>query len=374
MSAAIAQFSAMKIQPDKIGLSATLLAWYDVHARDLPWRTGPADVARGLRTDPYRVWLSEIMLQQTTVSAVKDYYLKFLRFWPNVLALADADEEDVLKAWAGLGYYSRARNLHKAARQIADQHNGIFPQSFDELIKLAGIGRYTAAAIASIAFDRPEPVVDGNVERVFSRVFAIATPLPAAKSEIYARVAAEMAGHRPGDFAQACMDLGATLCSPKRPKCMQCPLRNQCAALRKGDPENYPVKVPKAVKPKRYGAAFVAVDVTGAILLNKRSDKGLLAGMTSVPTSAWDARTDGATDVTAAPFVGDWQPCGSIRHVFTHFELELFVFKAHIGNSATTPVGHWWSPADVVSSEALPTVMKKAIEAAIVGTLKRQKL
>lgn len=360
----------MNTKTNKTDLSGKLLAWYDVHARELPWRTGPAEVARGERTEPYHVWLSEIMLQQTTVGAVKDYYLKFLRLWPTIEALAAADEEDVLKAWAGLGYYSRARNLHKAAQQVIAVYGGVFPPTFDDLIRLAGVGRYTAAAITSIAFDHPEPVVDGNVERVFSRVFGIATPLPAAKSEIYVRVDAEMARDRPGDFAQACMDLGATLCSPKRPKCMVCPLRDQCLALQNGEPEKYPAKLPKSVKPKRYGAAFVAIDKTGAILLNKRSNKGLLAGMTGVPTSAWDARADGATDVKAAPFDDDWQACGSIRHVFTHFELELFVFKVKIGNAAIVPVGHWWSPANAVLSEALPTVMKKVIEAAIADTRK----
>ncbi|MGL4489466.1 MAG: A/G-specific adenine glycosylase [Rhizobiaceae bacterium] len=363
-------------------LSEKLLHWYDSHARELPWRTGPQAVARGERTDPYRVWLSEIMLQQTTVGAVKEYFAKFVRLWPTVEALAAADEEDVLKAWAGLGYYSRARNLHKAARQVVDQYGGKFHQTFEELIKLTGVGRYTAAAIASIAFDEAEPVVDGNVERVFTRVFAIQTPLPAAKPEIYAHVSTQLARDRPGDFAQACMDLGATICSPKRPKCMVCPLRDDCAAMRLGDPELFPVKLPQALKPKRFGAAFVAVNTDGAVLLNKRSDKGLLAGMTGVPTSGWDARTDGVRDISAAPFEADWQECGSIRHVFTHFELELFVFKTSaapaaarrpdlVSSAAAALPGHWWSKAEDLGSEALPTVMKKVIEAAIPRALKR---
>jgi A/G-specific adenine glycosylase len=348
-------------------LSAKLLDWYDRHARVLPWRTGPEAVLRGERTDAYRVWLSEIMLQQTTVGAVKDYFAKFIRLWPGVHDLASADEEDVLKAWAGLGYYSRARNLHKAARQVIDQFGGEFPQSFEELIKLAGVGRYTAAAISSIAFNKAEPVVDGNVERVFTRVFAIETPLPAAKRAIYERVSAALPVDRPGDFAQACMDLGATICSPKRPKCIACPLREICAAVRMGDAERFPVKLPKALKPKRFGAAFVAVDEYGSILLNKRSDKGLLAGMSGVPTSGWDARTDGARDISAAPFAADWQACGSIRHVFTHFELELFVFKAHVLNADAALPGHWWAKSATIAGEALPTLMKKVIEAAAEG-------
>jgi A/G-specific adenine glycosylase len=365
-------------------LSKKLLAWYDVHARELPWRTGPAEVAKGKRTDPYRVWLSEIMLQQTTVGAVKDFFAKFVRLWPTVRDLAGAPEEDILKAWAGLGYYSRARNLHKAARQVVDQYSGDFPQSFEELIKLAGVGRYTAAAISSIAFDKAEPVVDGNVERVFTRVFAIETPLPAAKALIYEHVGKAMPHDRPGDFAQGCMDLGATICTPKKPRCILCPLREDCAATSLGDPEHFPVKLPKALKPKRYGAAFVAMDRAGSILLNKRSDKGLLAGMTGVPTSKWDARTDGARDVSAAPFEAQWVACGSIRHVFTHFELDLSVFKVivpdtaamrlmSVRSNAAALADHWWSGPDDIALEALPTVMKKAITAAIGDVFKRAK-
>jgi A/G-specific adenine glycosylase len=369
---------------DQHVLSKKLLAWYDNHARELPWRAGPDAVARGTRTDPYRVWLSEIMLQQTTVGAVKDYFVKFVTLWPTVRDLAEAPEEDILKAWAGLGYYSRARNLHKAARQVVDEFTGQFPQSFEELIKLAGVGRYTAAAISSIAFDRAEPVVDGNVERVFTRVFAIETPLQTAKPLIYEHVSKAMPHDRPGDFAQSCMDLGATICTPKRPRCIACPLREDCVAVRLGDPERFPVKLPKALKPKRFGAAFVALNEAGSILLNKRADKGLLAGMTGVPTSEWDARTDGVRDASAAPFAAEWQACGSIHHVFTHFELELFVFKTHVSSAAAMQLervcdaaamlpGHWWSNADDIAQEALPTVMKKVITAAICDIFKRAK-
>lgn len=366
--------------PQTGDIAAKLLTWYDQHHRELPWRTSPTLLASGIKPDPYHIWLSEIMLQQTTVGAVKDYFMKFIHTWPNVIALAKADESDVLKAWAGLGYYSRARNLHKAARQVAFELDGVFPQSFEELIKLNGVGRYTAAAISSIAFNRAEPVVDGNVERVFTRLFAISMALPAAKPEIYEQVSRALSINRPGDFAQACMDLGATICSPKNPKCIQCPLRENCAGLSQGDPQIYPFKLAKALKPKRFGAGFVVINSEGAVLLNKRSDKGLLAGMSGIPTSDWDARRDGVTEISAAPFNANWEACGSIRHVFTHFELELFVFKTHISTSATyvqndaEPMpGHWWSPPEKIASEALPTVMKKVVAAAVGEVFKKTK-
>lgn len=353
-------------------LAIKLLAWYDRHHRDLAWRTTPDQIAVGIRPDPYRVWLSEIMLQQTTVAAVKSYFTTFIERWPDVKALADADEDDVLKAWAGLGYYSRARNLHKAARQVAHDADGEFPQSFEQLIKLQGVGRYTAAAIASIAFNKPEPVVDGNVERVFTRLFAIETPVQSAKSAIYARVKSALSQTRPGDFAQACMDLGATICTPRKPKCILCPIQDDCAGFALVNVERFPVKLPKVQKPVRFGAAFVAINSDGAILLNKRSNKGLLAGMSGVPTSGWDSKQDGIRDVSAAPFAAQWLPCGSIRHVFTHFHLELFVFKTdfsvcphQVPFAADALPGHWWSPHDTIATEALPTVIKKVIAAAL---------
>ena len=374
-------------KPDKNNppiLSTKLLAWYDNHARELPWRTGPEAVLRGERTDPYRVWLSEIMLQQTTVGAVKNYFLTFTRRWPNVQALAAADDEDILKAWAGLGYYSRARNLKKAARQVVNTYDGHFPQSFEELIKLAGVGRYTAAAISAIAFDRPEPVVDGNVERVFTRLFAIETPVIKAKTQLYQLVSATLSQTRPGDFAQSCMDLGSAICTPRNPKCGLCPLQENCAGYASGEPQRFPIRLAKPLKPLRFGAAYVAVDSDGAVLLSKREDKGLLAGMTGVPTTKWDSRQDGATDLSEAPMAGDWQECGSIRHVFTHFVLTLFVFKIHVSSASATRLErgsgvsaagaeHWWSKQSELASEALPTVMKKAIEAAVKGaTVSRQ--
>jgi A/G-specific adenine glycosylase len=352
-------------------IAGRLLTWYDAHHRELPWRVGPRDLASGQRADPYRVWLSEIMLQQTTVEAVKPYFRAFLEQWPDVKSLATADTEEVMKAWAGLGYYSRARNL-KACADIVAKSPGEFPDTEDELRKLPGIGAYTAAAIAAIAFNRPASVVDGNVERVTARLFEIRTPLPDAKPEIRAAVEKMVPATRPGDFAQAMMDLGATVCTPRRPRCMLCPIREDCRAIVSGDPELLPVRAEKADKPRRRGAAFVAVREDGAILLRTRPNKGLLGGMSEVPTSGWTARADGDISVEAAPFPADWQRAGSIAHVFTHFALELDVYKASAGNRAAPP-GHRWSPAAGISGEALPTVMKKVIEAAIPDATKAQR-
>jgi A/G-specific adenine glycosylase len=278
--------------------------------------------------------------------------------------LAAADEDDVLKAWAGLGYYSRARNLKKCADLVVAEHGGVFPSTAAELRDLPGVGDYTAAAIAAIAFDRAEPVVDGNVERVVTRLFAIETPLPQAKPVVRARVAEIMPAERPGDFAQGMMDLGATICTPRRPACVLCPVRQDCVGLATGDPERFPIKAPKKEKPLRRGAAFVAVDQTGAVLLRKRPTAGLLGGMSEVPTTGWTSRADGATGANAAPFEADWRPAGQIRHVFTHFELALDVFHADIRGERPAAEG-WWSPPVDLPGEALPTVMKKAIAAAL---------
>jgi A/G-specific adenine glycosylase len=349
-----------------------LLDWYDAHHRELPWRTAPRDLRQGVVPDPYRIWLSEVMLQQTTVEAVKAYFTKFVALWPNVIALAAADTEDVMKAWAGLGYYSRARNLKACAETVANELGGAFPDREEGLRALPGIGPYTAAAIASIAFNRPAAVVDGNIERVISRLYAISTPLPAAKAEIKQRVAEILPHDRPGDFAQAMMDLGATICSPKRPKCMLCPINEHCTALVEGDPELYPVKAPKKEKPLRQGASFVAVRGDGAVLLRKRPYTGLLGGMSEPPNTDWTSRQDGVITTDGAPFAAEWKPAGAIRHVFTHFELVLTVWRAD-GDSFPTPSGWWWSTPDEISGEALPTVMKKAIEAAIDGATKRSR-
>ena len=360
----------MSTQAKAADTAARLLAWYDRHHRELPWRTTPAAAAKGARPDPYHVWLSEIMLQQTTVEAVKPYYRKFLALWPDVQSLAAADIEDVMKAWAGLGYYSRARNLKKCSELLVAESGGRFPDSVDGLSALPGIGDYTAAAIAAIAFNQPTVVIDGNVERVASRVCAIRAQLPAAKKEIRKAVAAMLPAHRPGDFAQAMMDLGATICTPRNPACQHCPLRDDCKALSQGDPQAFPVKAPKIAKPLRRGAAFVAIRDDGAILLRKRGGIGLLAGMSEVPTTSWSVRTDGIDTVDGAPFPSDWRAAGGIRHVFTHFALQLAVFRADVGDRQAPP-GHWWASAADVHGEALPTVMKKAIEAAIPGVTRK---
>lgn len=353
-----------------------LLEWYDRHHRDLPWRISPAGRRRGETPDPYRVWLSEVMLQQTTVEAVKSYFTAFLERWPTVADLAAAHDDDVMRAWAGLGYYSRARNLKKCAEEVALRRDGVFPADVADLKSLPGIGNYTAAAIAAIAFDVPAPVLDGNVERVISRYREIATPLPAAKREMEAEVAALLPSSRPGDFAQAMMDLGAMICTPRRPACALCPLRDDCAVLGSADPELYPVKPPKKERPTRRGAAFVAVAADGSVFLVKRPAIGLLGGMAAVPTTDWTVRKDGATGREAAPFAADWEPAGTVNHVFTHFELRLDVYRAaDIGSdtaSRTGGVEGWWSPPAAIAGEALPTVMKKAIAAAIPHLFKPQ--
>ncbi|MEO0543804.1 MAG: A/G-specific adenine glycosylase [Pseudomonadota bacterium] len=352
---------------NKVAIGKDLLEWYDRHARKLPWRAGPGTSQAGERPDPYRVWLSEIMLQQTTVATVKDYFAKFTDRWPTVEDLAAATEDDILKAWAGLGYYSRARNLKKCADIIVTEFGGAFPADIDQLRGLPGIGDYTAAAIGSIAFDIPAPVVDGNVERVFTRLFAIETPLPKAKSEIKKLVHEVLSVSRPGDFAQACMDLGATICSPKKPACMHCPIRSHCAALEGHDPEHFPVKPPKKDKPARVGAVYVIENGSGEIILEKRQGSGLLANMAQAPTTDWNSRTNGETGVRGAPLTGlQWKACGEIEHIFTHFSLTLTVWKTSIGERKFQPgANQWWASVQKLDEEALPTVMKKAIARAL---------
>ncbi len=351
-------------------IAAPLLAWYDRHHRDLPWRTPPAAIARGDRPNPYHVWLSEIMLQQTGVETVKPYFRTFLERWPDIAALAAAPTEDVMKAWAGLGYYSRARNLKKCADHVAGELGGIFPPSEDGLKSLPGIGDYTAAAIGAIAFNLRTAVVDGNVERVVARMETIERPPREAKRQIRDVVEAMTPADSPGDFAQAMMDLGATICTPRKPACFLCPIGEHCGAFRNGETERFPVKAPRAAKPRRVGAVFVAIRADGAILLRKRADTGLLGGMSEAPTTDWTARKDGETSVRAAPFAGPWEFAGAITHVFTHFELELTVYRAGF-TTLPAPEGHWWSANGEIHSEALPTVMKKAIEVAMPGATRR---
>ncbi|CAH0339872.1 A/G-specific adenine glycosylase [Rhizobium sp. CECT 9324] len=342
----------------------TLLGWYDRHHRELPWRISPAMAKRGVLPNPYHIWMSEVMLQQTTVAAVKAYFAKFIEKWPTVEDLAHAPTEDVMTAWAGLGYYARARNLKKCAEAVAVDHGGTFPDTEMDLRALPGIGDYTSAAVAAIAFNRQAAVMDGNVERVISRLFAIDAPLPGSKPQMKARVAQMTPADRPGDFAQAMMDLGATICTPKRPACALCPFNDACLALFTDEPERFPVKAAKKEKPVRLGAAFIAVDHDGRLLLRKRIDSGLLGGMTEVPTTAWTSRIDGLTGTEAAPFPADWQAAGSIAHVFTHFELRLSIFR--VGPIVVPPGDHgFWVPVTELDGQALPTVMKKAIAAAI---------
>jgi A/G-specific adenine glycosylase len=351
-------------------IAAALLAWYDRHARRLPWRVSPAERAAGVTPDPYRVWLSEVMLQQTTVAAVGPYFENFVSKWPSVGDLAAATDDDVMRAWAGLGYYSRARNLIAAARKIA-AGGGTFPDTADELKRLPGVGGYTAAAIAAIAFERPEPVVDGNIERVISRLFAIAEAGTVAKAEIRARQETLTPSERAGDYAQAMMDLGATICAPKRPACPLCPINESCEAFAIGEPETFPTKAAKAERPKRRGNAFVAVRDDGAVLLRRRPPKGLLGAMAEVPGSDWTAGGTDADD--GAPLAIGWSSTPKrVTHVFTHFRLELDVYRGEADTTQAAPDGSWWSEANALPGEALPSVMKKAIEAVLPGATRRR--
>ena len=334
-----------------------LLAWYDRHRRSLPWRAKPGETP-----DPYRVWLSEIMLQQTTVTAVKPYFEKFLTLFPTVHALASAPSDAVMSAWAGLGYYSRARNLYACAQTIVADHGGLFPADQDSLRALPGIGEYTSAAIASIAFNQVATVVDGNVERVMTRLYAIEEPLPGAKKQIKALTAALVPSERPGDFAQAMMDLGATICSPKSPACSLCPFSGYCAAQKRGDAESFPRKTPKKEGATRRGAAFVVLRDDGAILLRTRPTKGLLGGMAEVPGTDWSADFKTNHALAHAPIKAEWQKLhGHVKHVFTHFPLELTVYVARCSARKSAPQGARFVSLSALDQEALPSVMRKVI-------------
>jgi A/G-specific adenine glycosylase len=344
-----------------------LLAWYDRHRRALPWRAPP-----GARSDPYRVWLSEIMLQQTTVRAVAPYYARFLARWPDVRALAAAPLDEVLKTWAGLGYYARARNLHACARAVVERHGGEFPSTEEALRALPGIGAYTAAAIAAIAFDVPATPVDGNVERVVARLYAVETSLPAAKPEISRLAGTLTPRYRAGDFAQAMMDLGATLCSPKNPACALCPWNESCAAHARADVETFPRRTPKREGALRRGAAFVALRADGHLLVRTRPPKGLLGGMTEVPTTAWSHDFDEVSLLESAPrFAATKKPVawrhipGIVRHVFTHFPLELSIYVTEVTARTAAPAEMRWIPLKDIDGEALPSLMRKVVAHAI---------
>ena len=341
---------------------AALLAWYDRGHRALPWRAEPGEVA-----DPYRVWLSEIMLQQTTVKTVGPYFARFLTRWPDVRSLAAAPLDAVLQAWAGLGYYARARNLHACAQIVAARHGGRFPENETDLRTLPGIGAYTAAAIAAIAFGRRATPVDGNVERVVARLFAVEAELPAGKPEIRTLAACLTPPARPGDFAQAMMDLGATLCTPKRPACALCPWQTSCAAFRRGDPAAFPRKRAKIPGQLRRGAAFWIVREDGHALIATRPARGLLGGMAEVPGSVWSSDFDPLSALASAPSIGlgrriAWRRLpGVVTHVFTHFPLELVVYAAQAPRGAKPPQGMRWVELSRLDAEALPSLMRKVI-------------
>lgn len=337
-------------------VSGALLRWYDAHARDLPWRVGPAARARGVRPDPYRVWLSEIMLQQTTVATVKDYFERFTARWPAVADLAASPREEVLSAWAGLGYYARARNLHACAQTVVAAHDGAFPSTEAGLRALPGVGLYTAAAIAAIAFDEAATVVDGNVERVMARLHAVEEPLPGAKKALYALAATHTPATRPGDYAQAVMDLGATVCTPRNPACGACPLAGGCEGRARGIAATLPRKTPKKAKPTRRGLCYLARREDGAVLLTVRPDAGLLGGMAELPGTDWTEDEP----APAPPLPARWRAMGAVRHAFTHFHLVLTVLRADVPLDAVPARGRW-TPAARLDDAPLPTVMRKAL-------------
>lgn len=346
-----------------------LLAWYDTHRRRLPWRALPNQ-----SSDPYAVWLSEIMLQQTTVAAVKSYFEKFLKRWPTVQRLAAAKLDTVLTEWAGLGYYARARNLHACAKVIASEHDGVFPDTEEALLALPGVGAYTAAAIAAIAFEKKAVVVDGNVERVMARVYAVQEPLPKAKATLKALAADLTTDHRPGDYAQAVMDLGATVCTPKSPSCVLCPWQKPCAARSQGIAVDLPRKTPKKERPTRRGLCFWLTRPDGAILLRRRPEKGLLGGMMEIPSSPWqvapwdiEAARPHAPAATART---KWTPlAGMVSHTFTHFHLELEMHMAKVPDRRAETVGREqdivWAHLDDLGNYALPSVMRKVVKHAL---------
>ena len=334
-------------------MAADLLGWYDASARTMPWRVPPGARAAGTRPDPYHVWLSEVMLQQTTVAAVKSYFERFVARWPRVTDLAAAEDAEVMAAWAGLGYYARARNLLKCARVVAGEFGGRFPETEAGLRALPGVGPYTAAAIAAIAFDAPAVVLDGNVERVMARLNAVEAPLPGSKEQLRALAALLTPAERPGDYAQAVMDLGATICAPRAPACGVCPWVAPCEGRRRGIAAELPRKAPKPVKPTRRGVAYLARRPDGAILVERRPERGLLGGMLGLPGTDWAE----APPAPRPPFPAAWRDLGvEARHTFTHFHLRLRVMGAPAGMEAAGD----FRPAEAAAA-AMPTVMRKAL-------------
>jgi len=346
---------------DNDNMSVILLDWYDANAREMPWRVSPQARKDGVQPDPYAVWMSEIMLQQTTVVTVKDYFRRFIARWPTVRDLAAARDADVMAEWAGLGYYARARNLLKCARAVVAEHDGMFPPDHAALLKLPGIGPYTAAAVSSIAFDLPHAVLDGNVERVMARLYDIHIPLPAAKPVLMAQAQALTPVLRPGDYAQAVMDLGATICTPKSPACGICPWRGPCAARAAGTMAELPKKLPKKAKPVRHGTLYLGRRTDGAWLLETRPEKGLLGGMLGWPGSDWIDIELPHPD-SMPPAQGDWEEIeGEVRHTFTHFHLILRVVAADLAQDVQPERGAFVERRDFAPSN-LPTVMRKAFD------------
>ena len=369
-----------RINPEVFQIA--LLSWYDQFRRHLPWRSSP-----GTTPDPYHVWLSEIMLQQTTVKTVEAYFIDFIHRWPRITDLAAAELDEVLSAWAGLGYYARARNLHKCARTIVENYNGSFPTTQSELETLPGIGSYTSAAIAAIAFDQWAPVMDGNIERVMARLFAVEEPLPASKPILKAHVTDLTPHQRPGDFAQALMDLGAMVCTPKQARCGNCPVAQHCRLAERDDAAQFPRKTAKKKKPTRYGIHFWLESMDGHVLLQKRPEQGLLGRMLEPPGTEW---TDTRPNLVVPE---NWEACGTIKHTFTHFHLEVDVYRLKltemVGELSTHPsalkgiasrtglpgvaesddrngsTDRSWMPLDRLGDSALPTIMRKVASAAL---------
>jgi A/G-specific adenine glycosylase len=347
-----------KMKPSPI--APRVLAWWDVNRRELPWRAPP-----GMRPDPYRVWLSEILLQQTTVQAVTPYFLKFIARWPRVDDLAAASLDEVMGAFAGLGYYSRARNLHACAQEVARRGEG-FPQAEAALRALPGIGAYTAAAVAAIAFDEPAAPVDGNIARIIARLYAIDAPIVKARGQIPETAAMLTPRRRPGDFAQALMDIGAMICRPRNPECPACPMRADCSAARSGAPEDYPRRLAKKPKPLREGAAFFAERADGAILVKRRPPKGLLGGTLELPGTSWRVGAEPLDDLSVAPCVGAWRRVpGVVEQAFTHFSLRLIVFSARVHQADGLAPTHFWVARTDIETAGFSSLMRKAIAHAL---------
>jgi A/G-specific adenine glycosylase len=333
-----------------------LLAWYDIHRRKFPWRAEPTK-----NPNVYYVWISEIMLQQTRSAAVIPYFNRFIARWPTLKALACTPRDEVLHAWSGLGYYARARNLHACAQALVKHHGGTFPSDVKDLCTLPGIGSYTASAISAIAFDQPAIVIDSNVERIMARLFTVAKPISQAKPQIERLARKTFPSERPGDFAQALMDLGAQICTPKNPVCGNCPWSNRCEAHKSGNPGGWPIRNPKSPKLTRFGIVFWIEHPSGAVLLRKRPDRGMLGGMTEIISSEWLPQPISFNQIEEyAPISHvDWSPIErKVQHTFSHFKLELCVYKTE---STIQPKGAFWCPLEKLTSQPFPTLMKKII-------------